>query len=284
MFRIFHREGKKTEEVCPELPMTANYHTHTWRCRHAAGTEREYVERAIEGGLKVLGFSDHTPYPFPDGYCSGFRMRTDQLENYVDTVLALRKEYRDDIEIRLGFEAEYYPAYFDDLLELLRPYPAEYLLLGQHFIGNERGEPYSGSRTSGRETLHRYAVQVCEALNTGRFLYAAHPDLIHYTGRKEIYREEMRPVIETANRLSIPLEINFLGLSEGRQYPNPVFWELAGEMGCRCVFGCDAHRAEDVYQPETLKKAGDMVRKYGLNLISGSLPLDGTPFRQDPST
>ena len=50
--------------------MIANYHTHTWRCRHADGTEREYVERAIEGGLKILGFSDHSPYPFPDGYDS----------------------------------------------------------------------------------------------------------------------------------------------------------------------------------------------------------------------
>ena len=57
--------------------MIANYHTHTWRCRHADGTEREYVERAIEGGLKILGFSDHSPYPFPDGYDSGMRMRLD---------------------------------------------------------------------------------------------------------------------------------------------------------------------------------------------------------------
>ena len=36
--------------------MIANYHTHTWRCRHADGTEREYVERAIEGGLKFSVF------------------------------------------------------------------------------------------------------------------------------------------------------------------------------------------------------------------------------------
>ena len=71
--------------------MIANYHTHTWRCRHANGTEREYVERAIEGGLKILGFSDHSPYPFPDGYDSGMRMRLDQVEGYIDTVLALKK-------------------------------------------------------------------------------------------------------------------------------------------------------------------------------------------------
>ena len=82
--------------------MIANYHTHTWRCRHADGTEREYVERAIEGGLKILGFSDHSPYPFPDGYDSGMRMRLDQVEGYVDTVLALKKEFDKDIEIHLG--------------------------------------------------------------------------------------------------------------------------------------------------------------------------------------
>ena len=69
--------------------MIANYHTHTWRCRHADGTEREYVERAIEGGLKILGFSDHSPYPFPDGYDSGMRMRLDQVEGYVDSTLCL---------------------------------------------------------------------------------------------------------------------------------------------------------------------------------------------------
>ena len=40
--------------------MLANYHTHTPRCGHAIGSERQYIERAIEEGFKVLGFSDHT--------------------------------------------------------------------------------------------------------------------------------------------------------------------------------------------------------------------------------
>ena len=44
--------------------MLYNYHTHTVRCRHASGTDREYVEKAIEGGIKTLGISDHAPYLF----------------------------------------------------------------------------------------------------------------------------------------------------------------------------------------------------------------------------
>ena len=36
-----------------------NWHTHTSRCGHAVGTDEEYVQAAIQGGLKTLGFSDH---------------------------------------------------------------------------------------------------------------------------------------------------------------------------------------------------------------------------------
>ena len=69
--------------------LTEHLHAHTWRCHHATGTEREYVEEAIKKGLKRFGFSDHSPYVFEGDYYSTFRMRPDQLEDYVKTVLDL---------------------------------------------------------------------------------------------------------------------------------------------------------------------------------------------------
>ena len=47
---------------------TESLHTHTFRCGHASGTEREYIENAIAAGFDTLGFSDHAPYVFRDGY------------------------------------------------------------------------------------------------------------------------------------------------------------------------------------------------------------------------
>ena len=79
--------------------MLFNYHTHTKRCNHATGEEREYIETAIQGGLKSLGFSDHAPYIFPDGHQSFFRMKQDQLHEYAETVRALAKEYEKDIRV-----------------------------------------------------------------------------------------------------------------------------------------------------------------------------------------
>ena len=167
--------------------MIANYHTHTWRCRHADGTEREYVERAIEGGLKILGFSDHSPYPFPDGYDSGMRMRLDQVEGYVDTVLALKKEYDKDIEIHLGLETEYFPRFWDQLIDFLSDYPFEYFVLGQHSLGNEIEKIlYSGHGTTDGSYLKQYVDQCLAGIDTGKYLYLAHPDLFLFNGDEGI--------------------------------------------------------------------------------------------------
>ena len=54
--------------------MRYNLHTHTYRCNHASGTDREYVEAAIKAGMKTLGFADHCPQFFPNDYYSTFRM------------------------------------------------------------------------------------------------------------------------------------------------------------------------------------------------------------------
>ena len=55
--------------------MKQNLHTHTTRCGHACGTEDEYVRSAIEGGLKTLGFSEHCPHVYPDGFISKSHMQ-----------------------------------------------------------------------------------------------------------------------------------------------------------------------------------------------------------------
>lgn len=246
--------------------MLANYHTHTWRCHHAEGTEREYVERAIEGGLKILGFSDHVPYPFPKNYLSGARMSLNQTEDYITTVLDLKKEYTNDIEIHLGFEAEYYPHYWEAMLEHIRPYPVEYLIMGQHHLDDEMNAFYAGTETSDERKLIQYVDQAAEGLSTGKFMYLAHPDLLHYVGRPDVYDREYRRLCQICKRLQIPIEINLLGIRDHRHYPNPQFWEIAGEESMDVVLGCDAHQPEVTVDPASEKIALEMIRKFGLHL------------------
>ena len=86
------------------------------------GSEREYIENAIKAGFCELGFADHAPMPFDDGYISGIRMSLGETEDYVNTLLNLRREYEKDIKIFIGFEAEYYPAVFDRFIDFIGQY------------------------------------------------------------------------------------------------------------------------------------------------------------------
>ncbi len=249
--------------------MIANYHTHTYRCGHAEGDEREYIEQAVRSGLKLLGFSDHTPYDFYD--CGPrnrpMRMPPEELPGYAESLRGLAAEYRAQIEIIPGVEAEYYPKYFPRLLSLLRDNGIRYMILGQHFTENEVDGLYCGRPTEDVSTLERYVSQSAEALHTRLFTYFAHPDLINFVGDRKVYGRQIRRLCEAAKETETPLEINLLGLREGRNYPDERFWAIAGEVGNAVVLGCDAHRPANVCDPETEQKARDLVKRHSLRLI-----------------
>ena len=250
-----------------EIKFTANLHSHTVRCNHANGTEREYIERALSGGLTTFGFSDHAPYAFPDGYYSGFRMLREVQKDYIDTLIGLKEEYSGRIDIKLGYEMEYYPKYFCETTKMITQYPVDYVILGQHFTENEIDGVYAGGATDDEDRLAGYVDQVNEALDTGFFTYVAHPDNLNFTGDSTIYDKHYSRLIEHAKKLSVPLEINFLGIRESRHYPNDRFFSLCGEIGAPVCIGCDAHTPINAYDPVSFGKAKEMIGKYGLKYV-----------------
>ena len=247
--------------------MISNYHAHTVRCNHAFGTEKEYVEAAIQRGLKIFGFSDHTPQYFPGDYYTHMRMRPYELLDYCAAVRKLQNEYRGQIEIPLGLEVEYYPALWSELLPRLQDAGIEYLILGQHWSGNEMNEPYNGHPLDDENFLYWYCRQVMDAIETGKFTYVAHPDLINFVGDREIYRRHMRQLCRAAKEMDMPLEINLLGMAYGKHYPTTQFWEIAAEEGCKAILGLDAHAPKHVFNLESEQRALEMVHQLGLELL-----------------
>ena len=250
--------------------MTTNYHTHTYRCGHASGTEREYVEKAIELGFKELGFSEHAPMPFPKEIPTAnmerllsMRLKMSETEAYFNTLTALRAEYQNDIKIHIGLETEYFDCCFDAFLDYIKDYPLDYLILGQHF-GDPMVEPmvHNGVRTGSEGILKNYVDTVVKAIETDKITYVAHPDLIFYCRSMEIYEREITRLIESANAHQVPLEINFYGLQEIRNYPTLAFWQIANAIGCDVVKGSDAHKPENLLNPYAVKHADMMLRNF----------------------
>ena len=248
--------------------MTYNYHAHTWRCSHATGTEEAYIRTAIAGGVTHMGFSDHAPFLFPDGYESFFRIPGHQVADYFDTLKALREKYRDQIDLKIGFEMEYYPRYFGKMFSEAKAYGCEYLILGQHFIGHEHpGGLHSAGGSDREEDLQEYTECVLAGMQTGVFTYVAHPDIFCFGGDDEVYRREMRKICAASRELDIPLEINFLGIREGRHYPYEPFWALAGEENAPVTFGFDSHDVAAACDMQSLAHAEALVATYGLRYV-----------------
>ena len=253
--------------------LTSNLHTHTFRCRHAEGDVEDYVVRAINAGIKTLGFSEHAPYTYLTGYQSWWRLQPEEMPSYVEAVLTAREKHRGEIDILLGAELEYYPETFDILLDTLRKYPMDYLILGQHALNNEYDgiDTYEGS--SSPEDLRDYVDACITGLGYGYFVYLAHPDLFSFSGDESVYRQEMGRLCAFCAEKDIPLEINMKGINAGRRYPSEQFYTLAKEHGCRFVVGMDAHSPDEIVQPETYPRYSELIEKCGITNVVEAVSL-----------
>ena len=248
--------------------MDYNFHAHTPLCSHATGTEREYIEAAIAARIKEWGFSEHIPFIFPNGKENSYRVPMVEVNDYINTVNQLKLEYKDKINIHLGFEMEYYEEYFDEMVENARKWGAEYLILGQHSVGSEPEFFFwSTEPTDNKEYLKQYVSRVVAAIESGVFTYVAHPDMFNFTGDDEIYNEEMIKIIEAAQKHKMPLEINFLGIRDMRNYPTERFWKLAEGHEISVVFGFDAHDVEGACDLASLPRALEICEKYNLKVL-----------------
>lgn len=215
-----------------------------------------------------MGFSDHAPYFFADDKATGQRMTSTEAREYVSSIRRLRELYKNKIDIKIGFEMEYYPDKFHDMLNFVKSLGAEYLILGQHYMrGIFTGGYHVINGKATDEDLTNYVRDVITAMESGVFTYVAHPDMINYLGDESLYEKEMRKLCIASKRTNTPLEINCQGIREDRIYPVENFWKIAGEVGCPVTIGLDAHSADAAGDRESEKKAQKLIEKYNLNYI-----------------
>ena len=227
--------------------MPVNYHTHTFRCGHAENVPDEaYLQRAIEQGFTVLGFSDHTPWQgLSPAVCRGVRMLP---------------------------ECEYFPGHMDYLREI-RP-QVDYLILGNHFQWADPEHPRA--YTAAPMLLEEYLTTTLAGMRTGLYAYLAHPDLI-YTSQPvfdETCREAAYTLCEEAKKLDLPLEYNLYGVDKrargefsGLGYPCAAFWEIAAKTGVRAIIGFDAHKLQHLCERARYEAAKQYLEGLGLPLV-----------------
>lgn len=280
-----------------------NYHTHTYRCRHAKGTEEEIVKKAIEEGFDTIGFSEHVPLPFyrlhilkalPISLTKiwaflswskmfvlngpAFRMPYKEKKEHIQAVRNLKEKYKNQVNVLIGFECEYLEDYLEYYQKLINDKEVDYLIFGHHFHKYAVGRYYYGKRQININEIKNYVEEAKLAMQTGLFTYFAHPDLFMY-GYKQ-WNEEVEGLVyelcKYAKKYHIPLELNASGLRRklveinGRlcyEYPCSFFWEVASKVGCDVIIGLDVHHPNHLNKLD-FEKLEEFAKEYRLNLIT----------------
>lgn len=109
--------------------MLGDFHVHTQYCQHGANDKMEaYVLQAINKGLTHLSFTEHAPLPesFTDpAPHHDSTINRDKVEAYVMEGQALQKQYKNDLQINIGFEVDYIRGYEQETQTFLDTYGPE---------------------------------------------------------------------------------------------------------------------------------------------------------------
>ena len=252
------------------MKLVYNYHTHTKRCGHATGEDEEYVISAIKYGIKRLAITDHVMLP----YVHEPKVRGDysQLEEYLDSVKLLKEKYKDQIEILVGFEAEYYDVFVDYYKWLLKE-KVDFLILGQHnYVDNYESVAYFHKDSPIEDIVH-YTDDVVKGIESGLFKYVAHPDMLMYS-QKEFTKEieaQARRILAKCEEYNMPIEINICGMrrpswnGKSYGYPSDEFFELVKDYKLKVVLGIDAHDPSHFNQAD-VDRAIEFAKKHGVKV------------------
>lgn len=247
-----------------------NLHTHTKRCGHAVGEDKEYIEEARKSGFDILGFSDHVA--FKTWNEPKVRMAHDDMKSYEEAIKSYNEDF-DDIKILLGYETEYFPDmndYYEEILDRV-----DYLILGQHLI--EWNGIYVHDFAGDRD-VRLLAERIEEALETGYFTYLCHPDYLMLS--RDTYSEDcdiaFREMAQACKNHGVPLELNMNGFArrvsvidgvEQTTYPFRKAWETIADIGPEVVVGYDSHKPEHLGERDLEKKLKDNFEDLNLNYV-----------------
>lgn len=229
--------------------MRVDLHNHTILCNHATGSVDEYVQKAIELGIDVYGFSEHAPMKnFEDGY----RLVIEKKDFYENQILELKEKYKNDINVLLGYEVDFLEG--DYILDEIVNSNVDYLIGSVHYLGKWGFDnPEFIAEYKNRDInkiWEEYFYAITQMAKSRKFDIVGHLDLIKvfkFLPTKEI-KVLAKQSLKEIKKANMVIEINAAGFRKPieEQYPSRDLLELAYELDIPITFSSDAHSVEQV--------------------------------------
>ena len=212
---------------------------HLYRCIEAEAALGRFWERETSGRLRaqIVEMLD--------------RERDLSLEKYVAVVLDAKAR---GLPVKLGLEVDFQPGSEERVLDLIAPYPWDFLIGSVHWIGgwdfvrHDAGEEFL---RRGIELAWRQYFELETALaGSGLVDVLAHVDVVKKVGLRpasEVMAELYQPVVAAAAASGVAIEVSSAGLRrESKEiFPAPALLAMFGRAGVPITLASDAHLADD---------------------------------------
>ena len=261
-----------------------NYHHHS--CYDdGRGSIDEHVSKAIELGIKSLGFSGHCPLPFENGWT----MKHEEVGEYLDDIEKAKSKYQGQIELYKSLEIDYIPGIISPSDEWIHNLQLDYTIGSIHFTGTFKdGAPgeVDGPHSKFQRALKHIYHQDIKAFVRDYFTLTrnmvndAQPDIVGHLDKIKMqnrslwdesspwYRREVLQTLEDIRATNSIVEVNTRGIYKrltSETYPGK--WVLAEiqKMGIPVHINSDAHIPREV--TSHFKETLDLLYSLGFRKV-----------------
>jgi histidinol-phosphatase (PHP family) len=232
------------------------------------GLVESYVDAAAVHGVSELGFTEHLyrcreAAPVLGRFWEGETNRdlaaqtermvaadlTLSLDAYVGAILAAKER---GLPVKLGLEVDFFPSTIEAVLEMLAPYPFDFLIGSIHWVGgwsiDSGSVAYEFERRGVRRAWADYFELATALAASGTVDVLAHIDVCKKYG----FRPHPEPVdlyeqvSIAAARSGTAVEVSSQGLRRpvGEIYPSPIFLKMFHAAGVPITLASDAHYSD----------------------------------------
>ncbi len=245
----------------------SNFHTHS-NYSDGKADMNIFCQKAIELGFHSLGFSDHAPVKFDNS----FSIHPDRLKAYFEEIEKLKTQYKNDLKIYMGLEADYIPEYTWDFDAFRSQAAIDYIIGSIHLVRNEKNgkiwfidggnqdvwdrgleEIFNGDIRNG---VHSFFEQNMEMIETQKPEVLGHMDKIKmhnkqrlFSAKDKWYLDLVDACLLSAKKHDVVIEVNSRGLYKGRckeLFPAPNIALKAQKMGIPIMLNSDAHHPDEL--------------------------------------
>lgn len=251
-----------------DVKIISSYHNHNALCRHASGNVKDYVLKAKEKGLKIIGISDHGPLD----EIVETRPRMSKEEFLNDYLKQFEEVKKLGIIVKKGVELEYFKELHDHYCFCKQH--LDYMILGQH-IFRVNGKMRSVHKdTLNDEDYLAYENAIYEALDTNLFSFLAHPDIIFFNNENisSVGKQVLERIVIYCVKKDIPLEVNVNGLrrqgigSSPYRYTRQEYLDLLKKYNAKVIVSDDAHAVSQIIDEKT-KITYSYLEDEGYNIV-----------------